>query len=75
MAGHSKWANIKRRKGAQDAARGKVFTKLNKEIMVAKPVRLWDMARSKKTRLAFSLENSTSQRMESVSPLDSISFP
>ena len=35
MAGHSKWANIKRRKGAQDAARGKVFTKLNREITVA----------------------------------------
>lgn len=35
MAGHSKWANIKRRKGAQDAARGKVFTKLNREIMVS----------------------------------------
>ncbi len=35
MAGHSKWANIKRRKGAQDSARGKVFSKINKEIMVA----------------------------------------
>ncbi|MDF1536154.1 MAG: YebC/PmpR family DNA-binding transcriptional regulator [bacterium] len=35
MSGHSKWANIKRRKGAQDVVRGKIFTKLNKEIMVA----------------------------------------
>ena len=35
MAGHSKWANIKRRKGAQDAKRGKIFTKLIKEIRVA----------------------------------------
>lgn len=35
MAGHSKWANIKRRKGAQDAKRGKVFTKVVKEIKVA----------------------------------------
>lgn len=35
MAGHSKWANIKRRKGAADAARGKLFTKLIKEITVA----------------------------------------
>ncbi|NMM48022.1 YebC/PmpR family DNA-binding transcriptional regulator [Marinigracilibium pacificum] len=35
MAGHSKWANIKRRKGAQDAKRGKIFTKLIKEIHVA----------------------------------------
>lgn len=35
MAGHSKWANIKHRKGAQDAARSKIFAKLAKEIMVA----------------------------------------
>ncbi len=35
MAGHSKWANIKRRKGAQDAKRGKIFTKLIKELTVA----------------------------------------
>ena len=35
MAGHSKWANIKHRKGAADARRGKVFTKLIKEITVA----------------------------------------
>ncbi|RLA64797.1 MAG: YebC/PmpR family DNA-binding transcriptional regulator [Epsilonproteobacteria bacterium] len=34
MAGHSKFANIKHRKGAQDKKRGKVFTKLIKEIMV-----------------------------------------
>ena len=35
MAGHSKWANIKHRKAAQDAKRGKVFTKLIREITVA----------------------------------------
>lgn len=35
MAGHSKWANIKRRKSAVDAKRGKIFTKLIKEIAVA----------------------------------------
>ena len=35
MAGHSKFANIKHRKGAQDAKRGKIFTKLQKEITVA----------------------------------------
>lgn len=35
MAGHSKWANIRIRKGAQDAKRGKVFTKLIREITVA----------------------------------------
>ena len=35
MAGHSKWANIKHRKGKADAARGKVFSKIAKEIIVA----------------------------------------
>lgn len=35
MAGHSKWANIKHRKGAQDKKRGKVFTKLIREITIA----------------------------------------
>lgn len=35
MAGHSKFANIKHRKGAQDAKRAKLFTKLTREIMVA----------------------------------------
>ncbi|MCS0437779.1 YebC/PmpR family DNA-binding transcriptional regulator [Vibrio diabolicus] len=35
MAGHSKWANIRHRKAAQDAKRGKVFTKLIREIVVA----------------------------------------
>ncbi|MCC5795852.1 MAG: YebC/PmpR family DNA-binding transcriptional regulator [Methylophaga sp.] len=35
MAGHSKWANIQHRKGAQDAKRGKLFTKLIREITVA----------------------------------------
>jgi len=35
MAGHSKWKNIQRTKGAQDAKRGKVFTKIAREIIVA----------------------------------------
>ncbi|MFZ1984757.1 MAG: YebC/PmpR family DNA-binding transcriptional regulator [Desulfatitalea sp.] len=35
MSGHSKWANIKHKKGAADARRGKIFTKLIKEITVA----------------------------------------
>ncbi|MBG9982844.1 YebC/PmpR family DNA-binding transcriptional regulator [Aerococcaceae bacterium DSM 111020] len=35
MAGHSKWNNIKQRKGAQDAKRGKIFQKLSREIYVA----------------------------------------
>ena len=35
MAGHSKWKNIQRTKGAQDAKRGKIFTKIAREIIVA----------------------------------------
>ena len=35
MAGHSKWANIKHRKGAQDRKRANLFTKLTREIIVA----------------------------------------
>lgn len=35
MSGHSKWASIKHKKGTADAKRGKVFSRLNKEIMVA----------------------------------------
>ena len=35
MAGHSKWANIKHKKATQDSKRGKIFTKLIREITVA----------------------------------------
>ena len=35
MSGHSKWATIKHKKGAADAKRGKVFTRLIKEITIA----------------------------------------
>ena len=35
MSGHSKWANIKHRKGAQDTKRSKIFTRIIKELTVA----------------------------------------
>jgi YebC/PmpR family DNA-binding regulatory protein len=35
MSGHSKWSTIKRKKGAEDAKRGKIFTKMGREIIVA----------------------------------------
>ena len=35
MAGHSKWANIKHRKARQDAVKGKIFTKIIREIVSA----------------------------------------
>jgi len=52
MAGHSKWANIKHRKGAQDAKRGKVFTKLIKEITVAAKIGGADQETNPRLRLA-----------------------
>lgn len=54
MAGHSKWANIKRRKGAQDARRAKIFTKLIKEITVAAKEGGEDPATNPRLRLAIS---------------------
>jgi YebC/PmpR family DNA-binding regulatory protein len=35
MSGHSKWSTIKRKKGAEDARRGKIFTRLARDIMIA----------------------------------------
>ena len=52
MAGHSKWANIKRRKGAQDAKRAKIFTKLIKELTVASREGGPDPAANPRLRLA-----------------------
>ena len=52
MAGHSKWANIKHRKGAQDAKRGKIFTKLIKEITVAARIGGADFESNARLRLA-----------------------
>jgi YebC/PmpR family DNA-binding regulatory protein len=52
MAGHSKWANIQHRKGRQDAKRGKVFTKLIKEITVAAKMGGADVSANPRLRLA-----------------------
>jgi YebC/PmpR family DNA-binding regulatory protein len=52
MAGHSKWANIKHRKGAQDAKRGKIFTKLIKEITVAAKIGGGDVETNPRLRTA-----------------------
>lgn len=52
MAGHSKWSNIKHRKGAQDAARAKVFAKFSKEIMVAASLGGPDISSNPSLRLA-----------------------
>ena len=52
MAGHSKWANIKHKKAAQDAKRGKVFTRLIKEITVAAKLGGGDVNANPRLRLA-----------------------
>ncbi len=52
MAGHSKWANIRFRKGAQDARRGKIFTKLIREITIAARAGGGDLASNPRLRLA-----------------------
>jgi YebC/PmpR family DNA-binding regulatory protein len=52
MAGHSKWANIQHRKGAQDKKRGKLFTKLIREITVAAGIGGSDIDANSRLRLA-----------------------
>ncbi|MEO1247190.1 MAG: YebC/PmpR family DNA-binding transcriptional regulator [Pseudomonadota bacterium] len=52
MAGHSKWANIQHRKGAQDKKRGKLFTKLIREITVAAKMGGGDIDANPRLRLA-----------------------
>ncbi|MDP6674336.1 MAG: YebC/PmpR family DNA-binding transcriptional regulator [Gammaproteobacteria bacterium] len=52
MAGHSKWANIQHRKGAQDKKRGKLFTKLIREITVAARTGGGDIDANPRLRLA-----------------------
>lgn len=52
MAGHSKWANIQHRKGRQDAKRGKIFTRLIKEITVAARMGGADVGTNPRLRMA-----------------------
>ena len=52
MAGHSKWANIQHRKKAQDSKRGKIFTKLIREITVAARMGGSDLAANPRLRIA-----------------------
>jgi YebC/PmpR family DNA-binding regulatory protein len=61
MAGHSKWANIQHRKGRQDAKRGKVFTRLIKEITVAARMGGADPGMNPRLRLA--MDKATGENM------------
>ncbi len=58
MAGHSKWANIQHRKGRQDAARSKLFSKLSREITVA--AKLGDPDPDKNPRLRLAVKEAKS---------------
>lgn len=61
MSGHSKWANIRFRKERQDAARGKIFTKLIKEITIA--ARLGGKDLEANPRLRTAVQNARAQNM------------
>jgi len=61
MAGHSKWANIKHRKAATDAKRGKIFSRLIREITVAS--RLGGGDASSNPRLRLAVDKATDQNM------------
>lgn len=61
MAGHSKWANIQHRKGRQDAARSKMFSKFSKEITVA--AKMGDPDPDKNPRLRLAIKAAKSQSM------------
>jgi YebC/PmpR family DNA-binding regulatory protein len=66
MAGHSKWANIKHRKGAQDAKRGKVFTKLIKEITIATKIGGADPAANPRLRTAIDKAKNGNMAKDSI---------
>ncbi len=61
MAGHSKWANIQHRKGRQDAARSKLFSKFSKEITVA--ARMGDPDPDKNPRLRLAVKEARANSM------------
>ena len=60
MAGHSKWANIQHRKGRQDAARSKLFSKLSREVTVAAMIGDPDPNKNPRLRLAIKEAKSNS---------------
>lgn len=66
MAGHSKWKNIQHRKGAQDAKRGKIFTKLAKEITVAARLGGGDLESNARLRTAVVKARSNSMPRDNI---------
>ena len=66
MAGHSKWANIKHRKGAQDAKRSKLFSKLGREITVAAKLGGDDTDMNPRLRLAVATARGQSMPKDAI---------
>ncbi len=66
MAGHSKWANIQHRKGAQDKKRGKLFTKLIREVTVAARAGGGDPDANPRLRLAIDKAKSQSMPKDKI---------
>ena len=66
MAGHSKWSNIKHRKGAQDQKRGKIFTKLIREITIASRLGGGDLESNPRLRKAVSNAKSNNMPSEKI---------
>ncbi|MGM0417770.1 MAG: YebC/PmpR family DNA-binding transcriptional regulator [Thermodesulfobacteriota bacterium] len=66
MAGHSKWANIKHKKGKEDAKRGKIFTKLIKEITVAAKMGGGDIDANPRLRTAVEAAKSANMPKDNI---------
>jgi YebC/PmpR family DNA-binding regulatory protein len=66
MAGHSKWANIQHRKGAQDKKRGKLFTKLIREVTVAAKMGGSDPVANPRLRLAIDKARAQSMPKDNI---------
>ena len=66
MAGHSKWANIQHRKKAVDAKRGKIFTRVNRELNVAARVGGSDPDANPRLRLAIQKANSVNMPKDTI---------
>ena len=66
MAGHSKWANIRHRKGAQDKKRAKVFTKLIREITIASRLGGGDLESNPRLRKAVNNAKSNNMPFEKI---------
>src|SRR3954454_22889469 len=66
MAGHSKWKNIRIRKGKQDAVRGKMFTKMSKEIIVAAKMGGGDPGMNPRLRVAVDKARANSMPVDNI---------